>query len=553
MAWSIWQVDKVTNISGTLQMGGSLAASTDYFVKVVGIDSMSTTRQLVSQFMKNVIGEYSDTFSFTTTATEKQINLTWDIVYKADGVTEVDGYIVLLSTSDNFLTIDNYSKIFVNPSSYYQATTNTNSYTLDTTPTRYWHNLPNGCPYFEWDGASTCTFDSLWDYIQTLANPDYWAQAMFVPNWYTGDRPFAYTFLGEIYVKRYSSDSADGVYSFTMNNRVVAIFGGFSVQSTAKVKAWDGWLGIQGRVLRGATQFFNNVAGNSIKNIILRSAFGDSGTHYTTSLGFIWGVTSQAPMATYPPSSSSVFENVMLSCADNANIFPIYEEYTCSKVVTKGTYQARNRIYYARKLIGRGGSDIKATGGNFWNTNLTDGTVMANSWATTPNYFETSTMHIVDCHWKYTDHSVQDGTKTADGIYPIIQRSSWYNGDSRGKLKKLLNTIWKSIKVIVTDETTKLPIEDAKVYFFGNNVEKLTWGNNEVDIVSFVVPKIDASYNHDPNEVNFTPDDTDVWLQYYLYHYGTLVSELTPGQEYWAGGERIKIIEKLSDVGPASW
>ena len=552
MAWSIFQLAKVMNIAGTLAADGSLTASTTYYVKVIALDSMSATRVAVDQFMKNVLGEYSDTFTFTTDTTQKQINLTWNKVYKQDGTTEVDGYIVLLSTSDNFLTIANYSKIFVNPDSYYKATINTNAYTLATNPTRYWHNLQNGCPYFAWDGAAEASFDSLWDYIQTLANPTYWAQEMRVPNFYTADRPFAYTFLGEIYIARYTGDSAAGVYSFSMVDRMIAIFGGFSMGTRAKTKLWDSMFVLQGRTLGKNSSLFYNVSGNSHKNIILRTTLGTSGVHYTTAVGFIWGVASQAGLTTYPVAEGDVFENITLSCAENANIFPNGEQYPCSKVVTKGTYQTRNTIYYVRLLLGRGGSDIKAIGGYFWGITLTHGAVFANAYATVHNWFQQTRMRLIDCHWKYVAYTVQGGTKTAEGIYPIITRDITYN--TKKRLKKLLNMIWKSIKVNVVDEATKLPIENAKVYFYGKNGEKLTWGNNEVDVVNFEIPKQDTSYNYDENEVNFTPEDTNVWFKKLTSGaWGTTLTELAVGQEYWAGGERVKILEKLSDVGPTNW
>ena len=130
MAWTFWMPDKPENLGGTLVAGGTLAASTTYYFKVFAWDVGYTyaTRYNVTQSSIQVLSPYSDTFSITTDTTNLSVALTWDKCYKRDGITEVDAYEVMFSTSDNFDSADDRG-VF-SPVSYYTPATYTNSYTI---------------------------------------------------------------------------------------------------------------------------------------------------------------------------------------------------------------------------------------------------------------------------------------------------------------------------------------------------------------------------------------------------------------------------------------
>jgi len=112
-------LDKVVNISGTLQSGGSLDANTTYYIRIGAKEA--NTHSNHSPYRQSPA---SDEYSITTTATEKSIQLSWDAV--ADAAC----YNVYFSTSP--LTLDSES-MFLRWASANNATPTctTNSVTID--------------------------------------------------------------------------------------------------------------------------------------------------------------------------------------------------------------------------------------------------------------------------------------------------------------------------------------------------------------------------------------------------------------------------------------
>ena len=94
-AVKIVQFNKITGVTATLQDGGSLAADTTYYVRVVAVESDDTyTLNTV-----NAQGEPSDEISFTTTETQKQADINWDAVTGNDIGAHYSYYVLISNVS----------------------------------------------------------------------------------------------------------------------------------------------------------------------------------------------------------------------------------------------------------------------------------------------------------------------------------------------------------------------------------------------------------------------------------------------------------------------
>ena len=309
MAWTFWKPSKPLNLTGTLATGVAtsypLLANTTYYFKVVGWDAgnTTTTRSSLNQASPQIYSEYSDTFSITTTTTERKVNLTWDPVLKRNGITQIDGYEVLISTSDDFTTNVNGDKFACFPAdfTYFTACTVTNSAQVTKVPASngYWKKIPNGIPLCMWDGASTCTFASLYDAMKADPNYAIFAEKMTT---FDTDNVLAYHFYGYISIARYTGDATAGVYSLYSDNECIFINGGI-LASSFKYFLNQSIITLLGSTHSGSTQFFTYpTAGSVTTGCTLRFSGGSKGVINSKS----WGKTGQ----TYSPVTSPNLLNV---------------------------------------------------------------------------------------------------------------------------------------------------------------------------------------------------------------------------------------------------
>ncbi len=115
-------LDTPVNVSATLQDGGSLSADTTYYVRICAANYSGVPTSGGDNILRS---EPSTEINFTTTATKKTVDLSWD------AVTDATYYNVYIST-----TSDSY----VNKSATRRNSVATNSLTYDGSTSPYFHN-----------------------------------------------------------------------------------------------------------------------------------------------------------------------------------------------------------------------------------------------------------------------------------------------------------------------------------------------------------------------------------------------------------------------------
>lgn len=128
MAVTVTTLDAPTNVQATLQDGGSLAANTTYYYRIVAIYSLSPTLGLYGGINWSTP---SIEISATTTSTKKSISLTWDAVAGASG------YEVYKTTTSGDYSYTSRHRIGHKTLNYLYAPTTTNSLIDDGTATLY--------------------------------------------------------------------------------------------------------------------------------------------------------------------------------------------------------------------------------------------------------------------------------------------------------------------------------------------------------------------------------------------------------------------------------
>lgn len=558
MAWNHFLLNKVTNVTATLQDGGNLDANTTYYVKVLAIAKTTDTRQTSGwlNVAAHYSGEWSDTVTFTTTSTQRSVLLQWDRVYKHSGV-EVEGYDVLVSKTGSF---PHHGQILRAPSYVYPTTSN-NYYLLDANANYYYRYVPYGFPYIWWSGTGTATPDNLYAYMKAnIPNYERWVQTFSVPHLTTDNAIFGYNINACIEINRSDDDITynDGHYTFDCKGRIFLVWGTFKLTG-GKVKVTHSLIFTTGPGHSGGNNFLAPAAdGSKILGSNFWAFIGDGtpassgGIHFATSgAGRLWGGADQASGKVTANEHDTFLANIIDWPADApvlGNEYPrdlfivghpdkvpgqVYYKSSpfLSKVITNLKIGALNNLVVANAYwwvptasncnIAPGSYVVEGISGGM------DGCVQWSYWLG----------YMVNFYFKYNDVGYT--------LYPKLNLSR------SPDFLYCKGYLAKTIKVKVLGENGN-PISGAKVYFYGPNNEKLTIGNSISQIVSFDIPQRIVGYNYDPNNQNPTYDTTNLWVYYYSYSAGKVISELEAGQEYFIMGERIKVIRKLDETPPAT-
>lgn len=544
MAWTFWKPSKPLNLTGTLATGVATAtpllANTTYYFKVVGWDygNTTTTRSSLNQTSPQIYSEYSDTFSITTTATERKVNLTWDAVLKRNGVTQVDGYEVLISTSDDFTTNVNGDKFACFPAdfTYFPTCTSTNSAQVTRIPATnaYWKKIPNGMPLCMWDGASTCTFKSLYDAMKATPGYEMFAEKMTT---FDTDNVLAYHFYGYISIARYTGDATAGVYSFISDNECIFINGGIAVAS-GKYYLNKTQITLLGSTHSGSTNFFTlPLAGSVTTSCTFRFSGGSKGYLGAKS----WGETGQ----TYAPITSTNLLNV-------TNLYNNWEQTslgtTTPETIFNGSYggsilntQEVWAKYYSIISTGKQ-NKIFCNNTYFWTGY--DGMLYGYDVTISSiqnNYFQSAFSNYVDCIWRYK------------GLTEIADQSSWdfrflLGGTIYGpNLKNSQFFIGKTIIPTVID-TNGNPIQGAKIVLRNSAGKNITRPSSLASVCK-VTSATRTTTTYDLTETTIKHDQENV----YLYEDASWTGGITTpvvGNYYWYGAEKVKVLERIGTADP---
>ena len=539
MAWNHFFLAKPTNVTATLQDGGSLDPNTTYYVKIVAEATAGDTRStswIVLQ--SHYTSEWSDTISFTTTDTQRQVYLTWDPVYKHNGV-EVDGYAVLVSKTGTFA---HHTTIF-RTSNYVYPSTLTNSFTLSANPNYVYRDTHLGFPYIWWSGSGTATPDNLYEYMRNnIPNYENWIQVLKVPVVTDPQYAFAYNTLACIKINRSTDDVTydDGKYTLNIFDRIWINWGSFELVG-GKVKVVNSVLCCVGTTHSAGNNYLAKAAdGSVIWGSIIHGNYGTVGTHFSTSAGRPWGISSQAG-GKIIANDHDTFFGIIIGWPNNATLACTStnpRDLICiSNSTTSGGIRTTNYLKNILPAMGTGTDNLMSINDYYWDACAwTTGIYLQNYYYV---YMQGPFFYLVNCYFKDKTYGYT--------LYPRIQLSSYYNSGSYAKHKK--SFLAKTIKVKVLDKNAN-PVSGAKVYFLGPNNENLAISNSTSDIVSFIVPQAVSGYNYDPNEQNPPMDTPYLWLKYYTNNAGTIISQLEAGQEYFVYGQRIKVIRRITDATP---
>ena len=547
MAWIFWQPAKPTNLTGTLVAGGELAPNTTYYFRVYAWDAgnTTTTRNTLSQYGSiQVYSPYSEVFSITTDDVNKSVALSWDKVYKRNGITEVDAYEVAMSTSDNFLTAQDDALLYPGNVDYYTPATNTNSFTVTKVPhsvVGYQKNIKNGIPLCSWDGATpSCTFKSLYDAL--AADPYYNIFAKKITSFNDPNNVLGYEFLASIIINRHSGDSAAGVYTFVSIGDLVINFGSFNC-SNCKYNVRNSYLFFCGTSHAGGMNVFGNpVAGSFLLNTLLRYTLG------TTTRGKSWGSMGQNYAPFVSPNvttSNNIYQNWVqtaeqISIPTNLTSMSIYNrQFDSSAQVLVSHPQGDGGITWIPYFT------ILASGGNkrvFMSDRYTwpaynsrfFGYDMTNN---TQEYFQSGQANYIDCIWHWRNFT---GIADSDGWNPKISTSSYYGPN----LKNSLFYIAKTIKVKVLDKNGN-PLSGAKVKFESATGTNLTRANSLDGVCRVGAPARSVGNNFDATETTIKHDQSTIWLKENINSsFGGNIGLPTIGQTYWYGTEKLTLLSR---------
>ena len=553
MAWTFWQPAKPTNLTGSLVAGGSLAANTTYYFKVYAWDmgNTTTTRYALNQSSNQIYSPYSDTFSITTDAVNKSVALSWDMVLKRNGVTQVDAYEVIMSTADDFDTAQDDAKLFPADVGYFNPATNTNSFTVTKLPTAtaYTKNIKDGIPYCIWDGATaSCTFKSLYDAL--AADPYYNIFAKKITSFNDPNNILGYEFMATIYITRHTGDSVAGVYTFESIGDLIINFGGFNCGG-CKYNVRNSYLFFAGSTHAGGMNVFGSpVAGSFLMNTLLRYTIG------TTPNAKSWGDMGQ----NYAPfinanvtSSNNVYQNWTqtadnLSLASNIIAISPYYRGTDAAAQTQNTQPYRDDsvvatqwTYYFNQASTGTIKKITTSGKYGWfsyNSKIFGYDITNNLY----EYFQGGQCSFIDCIWRYRNFT---GISDGDGWNPRIKTDTIYGPH----LKNSLFYFGKTIFLTVKDKDGN-PIEGATVKFENANGTNVTRGNAIANVCKVGGSVRSSGNNWDTTETTITHDDEDIWLKEVGTYDGGIVLP-TVGNTYWYGAEKITILSR--DAAASAW
>lgn len=547
MGWIGYQLPKVTNLTGTLAAGGTLDASTTYYFKVFAAHQ---TTNASAPFW----GPHSDTFSIATDATNRTVNLTWDIVTNPATSTNVAAYNVLVSKSPTGL--DAWPSVILttanavhHAASYYTPSTLTNSYSVASNPTLSINYTPSGIPYMTWTptGTETCTFESLYEYM-TVTDPTLSGFVDPLAIQSSVVVPYGWVFKTNIYVNRNATnDATDGAYTMTCDNRVVIVHGAFYINQTSKNRIRNNFLAFYTMSHSSGTGNFQaNVAGAIITDNKIQTCVGNSGIQYAGLQGKTWQSGGFAP-SNYALTAGATFAGNIFRCSPN-NL----DHLTATEphFVTYNGQPGINLSIRPGGNVGWGMSRVRGGGVKFFaNSNYTWGPTCFNDGADHTNeayqYHQFWAGHYIDCVWRYSGdpHTNPFPDTTACWDFRISLTATY------GSIR-LLDTafpISKTIRVKVMDTEGNL-IPDAKVTFLDKEGRNMTRGYLPADITRSSPPGYPGVNYANPLT------ETELWFRYNnasgvsaTYQAG----ELSPviGETYWLRGEKIMFTEDLGTTG----
>lgn len=520
MAWSLWQPAKVQNVQASLVEGGTLLANTTYYVRVVSFDSLSATRYTGgwNNLVVNTFGPYSDVVQITTTSTHRSIALTWDKVYKQDGVTEVDAYDVLCTSSLSDYDYDN--KRVACSTSYLNPATSINSYTIIAPAQQFWHRIPDGVPNISWDGAGKATMASLSQWMHSNGHERF---IKVLTSFGSDVEPE----LGYMLLARLKINPSASGYAFEMKQTLLWVFGGFDVLN-CKVN-------LRGCVIIFLTPSHNggsnlgwNAAGSSIVSCDFRSMTGNGAIPVSAGRQFFSSpqIMKRAPYESFYMNTNSTGSNYAYDLLVKAPLLRLSAEGSAASGARSalGIKDVIENLEAGQHIIA--GDHVWGPGRPAYCLEAVN-THYANQFV---GYW------LIDCIGTAENYLGRNGS----GLDHQEQISRYYSS-SRGNF---LSTISKRIKVLVMDENGQR-VSGASVYFTGANGQNLCFGNTVADICNLSDNSsiaTDVPYrNYDSNEIAVQHDASEIWLR------NNTTTNVAPvaGEEYWYAGERIRLIEQL--------
>lgn len=519
MAWSLWQPSKPTNVVPTLVSGGSLAANTTYYVRVQAFDTLSATK-IVPQIQAHphIYSPYSDVVQIATTDTHKSIALTWNKVYKQDGLTEVDAYEVLVATSP--AQFDQEHAVICRSGGYTTPATYTNSYTVTATPTLAYHRIPDGVPNLKWDGVGTATIEGLYDWL--IANGySRFVSALSTPG---GTTPrTVYHIVGRLEIL----PETGGGYAFQMEYREVTIFGGLYV-ANCRVNWKNSVLNIMHMSHGGGIDLSVNAAGSTIEGVTLWNGFGKSGEVIYADASRSWRryIPQKPPVGPY-----EAFRTNLFSYGQNVNL-----DLLVSQPVLRpdGSGGIRSSVSWKAVMSNLVAGQHLMSSEHIWNPgNPSLCMELVNNY----EYWQFPHCSFVDCVTNAANYQ----NKTGVLFDRRVQFSGGYGKDYGNRVTPL----FRRFRIIALDQNSA-PLAGAKVSLWGAGGQNLTLGNTEGDLTRLCAWSANPARNWERAEQTIKHTDTDIWLVRNEY-YGSAVP--VPGQTYWMHAERLRLVEQLQTDG----
>ena len=536
MPWTFWMPAKPTTLAGTLVAGGTLDASTTYYFKVFAWDYgiNNTTRVSLNQGYGSLFSPYSDTFSITTDASNKSVSLTWDKAYKRNGVTEVDGYEVLVSKSDNFAAAQDNAKLSQSTVSYFTPATSTNAFTVtaNASASVSVKNTKDGMPLMEWDGVGSGTsFIAL--YTALKADVTYAPFARALTSFNDATDIYAMQFMGKITIARFTGDSTAGVYSFTSLGCIVLINGAMFVASS-KIRMESNMI-----TVNGTTHFSSNYTFTA--DSIVKDNFFRGGIR-SYSLKSYWYAASGVGVFNLGSTTSTITNNFNqitensgegVASPDTFFSSPIWATATPGNAaLTANILRLDTRNAHVSEFI------------NQLTTNLGKKVFLSD-----PSHLA----YPCGFNWgqEQTYPLATSGVNLA--VYSIVVGIGFYNSTfvyptTRGwdvlagsMAKSTIVYMGIGVRVVVKD-TAGIPIEGASVVFRNSEGLNITKGNS-ASTISRTTGGVDSAGNsYDVNDASPVHNATSVPLWENRGSIG--YTDLTVGKRYWFRGELVQVVSR---------
>lgn len=508
-----------TGLSASLADGGSLDANTTYYLVVVAADGEGATRvDLVNT--TPIYSPYSAEVSITTTTTKRTINLSWNQVMKPQyPTTEVDGYIVLLSRTQNIANANDIAMIGYYPRGYRYLSTLTNSISITSNPNVLWHNIKNGLPRVIGLGDAPHTLQDLANYYR-----DY------LPNCYTvigghHDTAIGYLFYGLIKFNNYSPGT-----TFTASQKHMIVLGGFDIYGTIIFDR------ITGQFL---CDYLSTALGNISSTSVIKDCVFYSYNYSTYAGARIWLGCRLLSNVTNLFSNCAFELTTSVSIQPSSNVSN--KSFTC--LYPRGSVIGYPS-YFDKDII-----DCLRNGGVIYNFSENSMMHLCPPYHFMPGVrnlsvdLQTSIPHLIDCYYEWNNDSLYG---TTSGFLPKI---NIYAQNANSSIKNYVLSFWRSIRVFVKDERGN-PVPNARVSFWSiSRGTNLTHGNSSDQMVGQRPDSQDTTNNWDNNDIIFKHDAEYLWLRDWNNNKGTNAPRyITVGNTYWMQCGKVKIVQQLPDT-----